>query len=290
MWDYSEKLMEHFFNPKNMGSLKDADAVGETGSISCGDALKLFLKIKDNKIIDAKFQTFGCGSAIASSSILTEMVKGKDLDEALKISNQDIADELGGLPVEKMHCSVMGKEALDAAIANYRGDSTKVHNEEEEGPLICHCFGIHKNKIYKTVVENKLKTVKDVINYTKAGGGCSTCHSDIQDIIDDAWKKDLKAFKEEKEKNGEPEKVEKVVLTNAQKIMKIYEVIEKDINPKLAMDGGSAELVDLVNNIAKIKLHGACSTCPAGKLTLKNFVQRVLQEKTFPGLEVEEVK
>ena len=183
MWEYTDTVCEHFFTPRNVGSIPDADAVGEVGSLACGDVLKLYLKIdKDERIVDARFQTFGCASAIASSSALTEMIKGKTVDEALKITNKDIADFLGGLPREKMHCSVMGREAFEAAIRNWRGEpSTPV---QLEGRLICKCFGVTDGQILRAIRDNKLGTVEEVTNYTKAGGGCGDCKADIRRLLD----------------------------------------------------------------------------------------------------------
>lgn len=116
---YNETVMEHFMNPRNMGDLKDADGVGEVGAAACGDIMKISLKIKDGKIEDARFKTFGCGSAIASSSMATELIKGRSIDEAMNFSNQEVVDALGGLPPVKIHCSVLAEEALKAALEDY---------------------------------------------------------------------------------------------------------------------------------------------------------------------------
>ena len=122
---YSEKVMEHFTNPRNVGELPDADGIGTEGNPVCGDVMKIFIKVKDNIITDAKFKTFGCGAAIAVSSMVTEMVKGKTLDEALKISKEAVANELGGLPPQKMHCSNLGADALHKAIEDYKQKQMK---------------------------------------------------------------------------------------------------------------------------------------------------------------------
>ena len=119
MWDYSEKVMDHYRNPRNVGTIDDADAIGSAGSLTCGDQLKIYLKIKDNIVTDAKFQTFGCGSAIASSSLVTEWVKGKTLDEAQEIKNSQIAEELA-LPPVKIHCSILAEDAIKAAVRDWR--------------------------------------------------------------------------------------------------------------------------------------------------------------------------
>jgi len=264
MWEYTEKVKELFLNPKNVGEIENPDAVGEVGSIICGDALRLTLKIdkKTNKIIDAKFQTFGCASAIASSSALTELVKGKTLDDALKISNQEIAEFLGGLPSEKMHCSVMGQEALEAAIANYTGEKKPVEGEEK---IICKCFEVSEDKIRKVAIENHLTTVEEITNYTKAGGGCGSCIPDIEAILKDIW-----SVKPVPERPLVPKK-----LTNLQKIALIQDVIEKEIRPHLQADGGDVELIDVEGNKVIIALRAMCVECPMGNVTVKGIEEKL---------------
>ncbi|WP_428897562.1 NifU-like protein [Parelusimicrobium proximum] len=281
MWDYTDKVKEYFKNPKNVGEVENADGTGQVGSMVCGDALKLTIKVdkETEKILDAKFQTFGCASAIASSSILTEMVKGKTLDEASKITNQDIADELGSLPEEKMHCSVMGMEALEAAIKSYRqGGEPVVFEEESEGKIICKCFNVTEETIIKAVRTNNLKTVEDVTHFTKAGGACGKCKGDIKAIIDKIYSCEIPS--KETKKTFED-------MTIVEKIKTVEKVLEEDVRPVLNKDGGSVELVDINFNKVKVRMLGACQGCAGAQATIKHFVEKTLKEKISPQLEVE---
>lgn len=284
MWEYSDQVKEHFFNPKNAGAVDGANAVGEVGSISCGDALRLTLKVDDetNVILESGFQTFGCGSAIASSSALTEIIKGMTVEDALKVTNQDIAEFLGGLPPEKMHCSVMGREALEAAVANYRGEEWV--DDHEEGELVCKCFGIEAPMIETQVRANRLTTVEDVTNYTKAGGGCSTCHEKIEEVIENTWA-DMGEQIPKEAVVPEPDADlvplvsttgVKGKLTLVQKIKKIEEVIET-LRPTLQADKGDIELIEVDGKTIYVKLVGACSGCQMAAMTLGGVQQKLIE-------------
>jgi NifU-like protein len=274
MWDYSEKVQEHFFNPRNAGAVDEANAVGDVGSLSCGDALRLTLKVdpESETILDAGFQTFGCGSAIASSSALTEIIKGMKLDDALKVSNQEIADFLDGLPPEKMHCSVMGREALQAAVANYRGEEWK--DDHEEGALVCKCFAIDEVMIEETVRINGLRTVEEVTNYTKAGGGCSACHEGIEEILTRVLAERGETF-DPNAVAGEIKKP-KSSLTNLQRMKRIEELLE-EIRPNLQRDHGDVELVEVDGKYIYVKMIGACAGCQMAATTLGGIQQHLAE-------------
>ena len=297
MWEYSDKVKDYFFNPKNSGILEDASGVGDVGAISCGDALRLMIKVDEptQTITDAKFQTFGCGSAIASSSALTEIIIGKTIDEALALTNQDIADFLGGLPPEKMHCSVMGYEALHAAVANYRGEIWS--DDHEEGALICKCFGIDEAMIERTIRANKLTSVEDITHYTKAGGGCSTCAEPLEEILERVNSAmvdegslspemafSLATYVRPAKKDGIVNldvEASKAPLTTLQKIKLIEETIET-IRPSLQRDGGDCELIDVDGNRVMVKLTGACVGCHLSTATIEGVQARLVEAVGVP--------
>ncbi|WP_054030046.1 Fe-S cluster assembly protein NifU [Desulfatitalea tepidiphila] len=274
MWEYTDKVKEHFLNPRNVGEVENADGVGEVGSMACGDALKLTFKVDDNgRITDAKFKTFGCASAIASASALTELLMGKTVEEAEQLTNDHIAEYLGGLPKEKMHCSVMGQEALEKAIACYRGTP----EQKKPGNIVCECFGVTDLQIESAVTDHRLKTIEDITNYIKAGGGCGKCHDSIQEIID-------RVNGAQVDKPAKPKP-----LTNIQKIKLIEETLEREIKPALMQDGGDIQLIDVDGNRVVVKLKGRCASCAMSQITLKDYVETKLKELVAKELVVEEV-
>jgi len=262
MWDYSETVKEHFFNPRNAKLVSDANAKGDVGSLSCGDALSLTLKIDpDTEVItQAGFQTFGCGSAIASSSALTEIIKGKTIDQALEVTNNDIADYLGGLPPEKMHCSVMGMEALHAAVADYRGE--ELDDDHEEGELICKCFAIDDLMIKRVVEANNLTTLEEVVNYTKAGGACTSCHEKIEWVLEACLDEQATKSKEQ------------TAPVSEDLLDKVAAVIEQ-LRPSIVADGGDIELVDVEDDMVFVALTGNCTSCGLSGLTLANLENKL---------------
>ncbi len=282
MWEYTDKVKDHFFNPRNVGEIENPDGVGEVGSLACGDALKLTFKLDEKgRIKDAKFKTFGCASAIASSSVLTEIIKGLSLEEAAKVTNKDIADYLGGLPEQKMHCSVMGREALEAAIDNYRSGGRKKH--ELEGTIVCTCFGVTDKEIERVIHENDLTTVEQVTNYCKAGGGCGGCQGEIEKIIQKVQGEKLKEAPV-----SAPRREGK--LTNVQKIQLIQQTINEQIRPALRAHGGNIELIDVEGNKVVVAFRGMCAQCITAELTMKDVVEAKLREFVSQELFVEEDK
>jgi NifU-like protein len=235
------------------------------------------------RIVDARFQTFGCGSAIASSSALTEMVKGKTLDEALAITNKEIADYLGGLPEEKMHCSVMGQEALEVAIARYRGHAlpSQGHDhphEEQEGEIVCKCFGLTDGFLKKVIAQNRLHTAEQVTHFTKAGGACGGCIPRIKELISEVL------GEQPKEERKKPER-----LTNLRKMQLIQEVLENEVRPQLWADGGDLELVDIDGATVQIAFRKACAGCVSSGYTAR-FVEQKLRDMVSVDITVEEVE
>ena len=286
MWNYSKKVQDYFVHPHNAGPLADANAIGEVGSIACGDALKLYLKINDQGVIEkASFETFGCASAIASSSVLTDMVIGMKVDDALKITNADIAKALDGLPREKMHCSVMGQEALEAAIRQWKGEPA-MPRTQEEGKLVCKCFNVTDQTIIRAIRENHLKTVDDVTAFTKAGGGCGECRDEIAEILEAELKREGETIEQPVKK---PAEEKPAGLSNLQRMQKVMEVINM-IRPQLQADGGDIELVDINCKVVSVRLQGSCHGCAASQVTLHQVIEQILRQQVEPDIVIEEAQ
>ncbi|MBM4129597.1 Fe-S cluster assembly protein NifU [bacterium] len=298
MWNYSDKVMDHFLNPRNVGELPDADGVGEVGSMACGDALRLGFRLApDGRIAEAKFQTFGCGSAIASSSILTEMIRGLTLEEASRVTNEDIARELGGLPREKMHCSVMGREALEAAMLDYyRRQGREVPCHLLAGTsLLCHCYQVSKETVREAIERHGLECVEDVTHHTKAGGGCGDCHHEIADLLRECAERRQAGSRGA---NGRLVDLAPLPLApagpehdaaDAALVARIAELLATEIAPALRGDGGDIEFVRYRDLRVHVRLTGNCAACRSSAVTIGGLVEPRLREFIDPRLTVVEV-
>jgi NifU-like protein len=312
-WEYSEKTKQLFMDAvqgkpgTHLGEIEDADGVGEHGSISCGDAMRFTFRVERDpqdplrdRIVAARYLTFGCTSAIAASEALCMMIERESLTpvEALKITNADIVDFLGGLPEQKVHCSVMGAEALEAAVFNWaqkRGVDLRqlgvdLHDgEEEEGRIVCNCFSLSEPYIRRKIKELDLRTIPDITNAIKAGGACMACHhkpGGLQDLLDETWGRGGVRIRTA----GESEPVQATPvsgsLTPYQLGHRIDAVMENQILPMLRGDGGSAEIVDIKDTTIYIRLQGACAGCAGAAITLKMLVERTLKEQVDERLRV----
>jgi NifU-like protein len=316
-WEYSEKTKQLFMDAvqgkpgTHMGEIENPDGIGEHGSIACGDAMRFTFRVKrhpsdptQDVITEAKYLTFGCTSAIASSEALCEIIEGGGYTPltALKIQNRDIVEYLNGLPEQKIHCSVMGAEALEAAVFNWaqrRGVDLKrlgvdMHDEEtEEGRIVCKCFSLTEPYIKRKIRELNLRTIPQITNAIKAGGGCSSCHhvpGGLQDLLDQVWgDRGTDAPHLVSPPISPVEAQESPEFSPFQFAKKVEKVIDEYIRPSLRADGGDLEVMDIKGTLVYCNLKGACAGCVGASQTMKMMVERVLKDQVDERIRVVEV-
>jgi NifU-like protein len=316
-WEYSEKTKQLFMDAvhgkpgTHLGEIENPDGVGEHGSMVCGDAMRFTFRVKRHPtdptqdiISEAKYLTFGCTSAIASSEAMCEIIERGSYTPltALKIQNRDIVDYLQGLPEQKIHCSVMGAEALESAVFNWaqrRGIDLKklgvdMHDQEsEEGRIVCKCFSITEPYLKRKIRELNLRTIPQITNAIKAGGGCTSCHhvpGGLQDLLDQVWGGQSAAsagLVQIQTAPTEPPAISE--FSPFQFAKKVEKVIDEYIRPSLRMDGGDVEIVDIKGTVIYCSLKGACAGCAGASQTLKMMVERALKDQVDERIHVIEV-
>jgi NifU-like protein len=317
-WNYSKKTTELFMNAvqggpgSHMGEIENPDGLGEHGSIACGDALRFTFRVnrhpsdpKQDMITEARYLTFGCTSAIAASEALCAIIEEGEFTpiDALRISNQDIVRYLDGLPKQKIHCSVMGAEALEAAVFNWaqrRGvDLAELgidirREEQEEGRLVCKCFGLTEPYLLRKIEELELRSIPEITNAVKAGGACMSCHhtpGGLQDLLAQVWGKQPTAFKELPvlPMARVPASGAKPELSPYKFSKEVERVLDEYVRPKLQQDGGDLEVVDIKESIVYVQFTGACSDCIGSSRTLKMLVEQALKDQVAEKIRVVEV-
>ncbi|MBM4370161.1 MAG: iron-sulfur cluster assembly scaffold protein [Deltaproteobacteria bacterium] len=318
-WNYSEKTKQLFMDAvqgkpgTHLGEIQDPDGIGEHGSIACGDAMRFTFRVRRDPvdprrdvITEARYLTFGCTSAIASSEALCAILEEGTYTpiQALKIRNEDIVNFLEGLPAQKIHCSVMGAEALEAAVFNWAqkrgvpvaelGIEPSIHSEDE-GRVVCKCFNATEPYLRRKVKELNLRTIPEITSALKAGGACMACHhapGGLQDILDETWGRagegasrepGLLVARDAAPRPGEAE------LSPYQFSKKVERVVEEYVRPMLRRDGGDVEIVDIKDRLVYCQLRGACHGCAGATMTLKLMVERTLKEQVDDRIRVIEL-
>jgi NifU-like protein len=313
-WNYSDKTKQLFMDAvqgkpgTHLGEIEDPDGVGEHGSIACGDAMRFTFSVKRDPddprkdvITDAKYLTFGCTSAIASSEALCSLIEDGTFTpiEALQIKNEDIVDYLEGLPTQKIHCSVMGAEALEAAVYNWAqkrgipaeelGIEPTTHSEDE-GRIVCKCFNVTEPYLKRKIKELNLRTIPEVTSAIKAGGACMSCHhapGGIQDTLDETWgKHDGEGGSERRPELGPASSPEDELLSPYQFAKKVERVVDEYVRPMLQKDGGDVEIVDIKDLLVYCQLQGACHGCAGATMTLKLMIEKTLKERVDERIRV----
>ena len=308
LWEqYSDKVSDRMNNPQFMGEISEAEAkakgakliVADFGADSCGDAVRLYWMVDPatDKILDAKYKSFGCGTAIASSDVTAELCIGKTVDEAVKITNIDVEQALRdnpdtpAVPPQKMHCSVMSYDVIKKAASLYKDVDMSVFEDEE---IVCECARVSLSTIKEVIRLNDLKTVEEITQYTKAGAFCKSCikpggHEERKFYLEDILR-DTRTEMERDRLNAGPEDKDFSELTLIQKHKKIEEVIEDSILPILNADGGSVEVVDMkeVDGFTDIYIRykGACAGCAASRTGTYEAISDTLKTKADKSIRV----
>lgn len=309
-WDYSNKTLQLFRDAiankagTHFGRVENPDGEGRHGSISCGDAMDFSFRVerdaddpRKDRIVEARYQTFGCTSAIASSEAMCRMIEERAITpvEALQIKNADIVDYLEGLPPQKLHCSVMGAEALQAAVVDWarkRGvplESLGIELErleEDEGRVVCKCFNLTEPYVRRKVKELGLRTIEEITAAIKAGGACTSCHHEpggLQDILNETWGA---PSPEPTMPAPEAASASPRERTPFQLAKDIERVIDASVRPRLVGEGGDIEIVEIREKKVFCRLLGFCSSCAGAGQTMRFVVEDALRRQVDPEIEV----
>ncbi|GML69549.1 iron-sulfur cluster assembly scaffold protein [Campylobacter jejuni] len=310
IWDeYSQKVQDRMNNPQHMGEFSEEDAkarnakliVADFGAESCGDAVRLFWLVdeKTDKIIDAKFKSFGCGTAIASSDTMVDLCIGKTVDEAVKITNLDVEfamrdnPETPAVPPQKMHCSVMAYDVIKQAAAHYKGISPE---DFEDQIIVCECARVSLGTIKEVIKLNDLHSVEEITQYTKAGAFCKSCikpggHEKRDYYLVDILAETRAEMDREKLKNTMKSDVVFDEMTVVGQLKAVESVLDAEIRPMLHNDGGDLEVIDIQKAEGAaidvyIRYLGACSGCSSGSGATLYAIETILQEELSPNIRV----